>query len=1086
MPSALVAQYTFLPWLRRGIATQIPEADTLGASDGGAILRAALAVELSLRSISLAGAASDSAPIAKSLQLLGPGDIRGVRPEAIVRVHPRDGTQAFEAISLAYLDFYEEDFPWRYTPARAAIAGEAADHRFKLRPWIALWVLADDEFTAAAAPSNLPPFITLVAEKANAALPLHTETWAWAHAQISKPVSDPSAVNSEINADPDHAVARLLCPRRLQPDTGYHAFLVPAFETGRLAGLGEDASTTPAQAPAWRSGAMPHSTTRPLQTPVYCQWSFRTSANADFESLVRALQPGPVGPEFGKRDVDTSAPGFGMDGVGPATMAVEGALQPLTFTRAPYPATPGAAFSERLESLLDVSENLEQGQAIALGHLFHVDGAADAYGPEVPDDPILTPPVFGKWHAGISRLVDARADADLAWLCELNLDPRNRAAAGLGVEVIQKRQDEFVERAWQQVGEVERANQRLRHAELAAAASEAVFDKHFARTDSDRVLRLTAAAQRRMLAPAGAVTVFADVKASQVPEAAQVGTFKRVTRPQQKIIRQLSGSGSVEGFHRNLVTNFNLVADPLTAAPPKPAPAAALAFQDVSAAVTGSIGDFQTEGTRPRYFFMETLVADLAERLGRTPPDNLATLDLAAFRAALQARLDARSPPVEAAKKLIVTQLIAGISALTPTGANLVSVQIPPPLFDDSFGPEIAGKSYRGVTVIPSGPPRIGEIAKMTAETDLQDFHAELTSLNTDVLQARVEPPPPPQLSALDPLASHVLGLLLPRNALVERVAAALGGVPVPPADQARRLAPVMAYPTFDDAMFEDLRKRSADFIIPNYSDLPANTITLLQDNQRFIESFLAGLNHEMARELLWREYPTDQRGTYFRAFWPTRDTAPEAVVPDIKPMDQWAGDLGAQSQRPGGHLVLVIRGELLRKYPNTVVYAQRAIFEGGDPAARRVLADENVAANVRMPLFRGDLDPDISIFGFLLGEDEARGHRPSGAGDPIPADPGWFFVLKERPGEPAFGLDDPAESVPSLASWNDLGWGRLVFPPQSPNAIAIAANPLVLDGTGSADAPIDGTWGKSSADMAYILLQNPVLYARHAQELLP
>ena len=36
------------------------------------------------------------------------------------------------------------------------------------------------------------------------------------------------------------------------------------------------------------------------------------------------------------------------------------------------------------------------------------------------------------------------------------------------------------------------------------------------------------------------------------------------------------------------------------------------------------------------------------------------------------------------------------------------------------------------------------------------------------------------------------------------------------------------------------------------------------------------------------------------------------------------------------------------------------------------------------------------------------------------------------------------------------------------------------------ADLPTAGVWGKTAADMAYILLQNPVLYARHAQELLP
>ena len=30
----------------------------------------------------------------------------------------------------------------------------------------------------------------------------------------------------------------------------------------------------------------------------------------------------------------------------------------------------------------------------------------------------------------------------------------------------------------------------------------------------------------------------------------------------------------------------------------------------------------------------------------------------------------------------------------------------------------------------------------------------------------------------------------------------------------------------------------------------------------------MCGLNHEFAGELLWRGYPTDKRGSYFRQFW--------------------------------------------------------------------------------------------------------------------------------------------------------------------------------------------------------------------------
>ena len=41
-----------------------------------------------------------------------------------------------------------------------------------------------------------------------------------------------------------------------------------------------------------------------------------------------------------------------------------------------------------------------------------------------------------------------------------------------------------------------------------------------------------------------------------------------------------------------------------------------------------------------------------------------------------------------------------------------------------------------------------------------------------------------------------------------------------------------------------------------------------METNQRFIEAYMVGLNYEFARKLLWREYPTDQRGSYFRQFW--------------------------------------------------------------------------------------------------------------------------------------------------------------------------------------------------------------------------
>ena len=106
-----------------------------------------------------------------------------------------------------------------------------------------------------------------------------------------------------------------------------------------------------------------------------------------------------------------------------------------------------------------------------------------------------------------------------------------------------------------------------------------------------------------------------------------------------------------------------------------------------------------------------------------------------------------------------------------------------------------------------------------------------------------------------------------------------------------------MAYPVIDLPMFRPLIDLSAELFCPDVNLVPPNSITLLETNPRFIESYLVGLNHEMARELLWREYPTDQRGTPFRQFWDTHTVLPlpgesadarRERLYDIKPIDKW------------------------------------------------------------------------------------------------------------------------------------------------------------------------------------------------------
>ena len=84
------------------------------------------------------------------------------------------------------------------------------------------------------------------------------------------------------------------------------------------------------------------------------------------------------------------------------------------------------------------------------------------------------------------------------------------------------------------------------------------------------------------------------------------------------------------------------------------------------------------------------------------------------------------------------------------------------------------------------------------------------------------------------------------------------------------------------------------------------------------------------------------------------------------------AASAGPASQ-PHGHcsnnVVLLVRGELFKRYPNAIVYAGKAKRVG-----RTRVLDET---DERYPIFRGTLPPDITFLGFNLSLDDARGGTP-------------------------------------------------------------------------------------------------------------
>jgi hypothetical protein len=207
-------------------------------------------------------------------------------------------------------------------------------------------------------------------------------------------------------------------------------------------------------------------------------------------------------------------------------------------------------------------------------------------------------------------------------------------------------------------------------------------------------------------------------------------------------------------------------------------------------------------------------------------------------------------------------------------------------------------------------------------------------------------------------------------------------------------IRPVMAAPRFDRAMYKALDDYNREWLVPGLGTLPeAEMVTVLEANDAFVEAFLVGLSDEMGRELLWREYPTDARGTYFHRFW---DARKDELTSDIHRFRRTGlgshVSLGPQAQ--SGRAVVVVRGEVVRRYPDLVVMAMKAVPGPGgamrDAEGRPFLPESAAHDAVARTIFVATLEPDIMLAGLDLTVAELRG-------------PDWWIVLSEHPQAPRF-----------------------------------------------------------------------------------
>jgi hypothetical protein len=862
------ANYSFLPWLRRGI---INLADTTSVSE-----KAPLSVSLTLQAI---GEGETPAAVQRKVQVYGPGDISGIDQRAIVRTIPRAGVRDFEANFLCAIEFYDEDFPWRYSSFLPSTG--------KLAPWLWLIALREEEFVRHSPTEVSLPSIEINSTAMQTAFPAPDTTWAWAHTHLNfavegaTPVEKRQMVESTLDANPNLGCSRLVCPRRLQPGTRYTAFLIPAFEKGRLAGLGKDIDAIQAIANAAPSWSVAESGSKIF--PVYYEWEFVTSTAGDFESLASRLAPLSKEEEEAlinaqsNRMMDIRKPGWGLNYTGTTgAIPLESALKPLK-QAATIPITESnteadKTFVQHIADLLNLGVPAVQDASTPLPPAAQNPFFTDT---NIEDDPIIVPPLYGSFYRNNPPTVNPATSQD--WYNQLNLNPAFRVAASQGTSVVQKDQETYMDRAWDQLSQSQGIRQVVKRWHYSLEVSQSLFNK--------RIEPLLQA---------------------ESPQNAAENTFRALS--------------FMTPMHSSLLVDNKSFAATLQQ---KPVPSAySRSFTKITRPGGPLVRRLNKQVNTGRFFEIALTVA---------PPNNVLHTSISN-----------------------IVNFLNGLPAEQPIGRRIRPIF----LLKNNF---IKAQGFAGIAA-----------CKQALSALLP--YVQFTSIMTA--------PIPPSDMLYNSIASQI-------NPAVTITARLQSILPVNATFSRSMATAASNFPQFPEPMYRPLADRSTEYILPGIDSIPINRVAMLQTNSSFIESYMVGLNHEISREYLWREFPAPLNTTAFRQFWDVRDSEdadsnPEAFK-DIKAISTWeTSALGTHppSGKVKEKIVILVRGDLLKKYPNTEVFMKQA--GSGDTA-------------IQYPLFTAQIEPDIRLIGFNLSVTDAIGN---------PNSPGWFFVLKERAGDIHFGLD--------------------------------------------------------------------------------
>lgn len=454
-------QYFFYPYLRKGLNSHISEIDKLGAAASGEARSRGtvkMAVELKLAK---GGGSPTRKTYEKVFELFGPGDVSGISESAVMQTVPSDGDNGYCNDYLAAIEFFEEDLPWRYTPFAA--------NQERLRPWLSLILCKDDEFTEETAGSGMKVIrLNLNADNYAQVLPKPSECHLYAHVQLIHPTAD---IDSFLEDDPDAGISRIFCPRKIEggplasQHVHYTAFLIPSFEIGRRRGLGRSVDGVDMQQHAWPekfADASPDD----LVFPVYYQWSF-SSGGDRFCDLANKLRPVTAQENAGfapfiTADInDCGLDAYTVDAQKDPDKLMDPIGVPVACVKLGFDeADVEKKNSESMEMRKWMKEKLLDKSPVYYENKLVLEKSDEVV--NMDEDPWVVPPIYGAKQALTTELGWNANKQPKDWVSELNLTLRHRIAGGLGKKVVQKNQEDFVQRAWLQVEQINALNQTMR------------------------------------------------------------------------------------------------------------------------------------------------------------------------------------------------------------------------------------------------------------------------------------------------------------------------------------------------------------------------------------------------------------------------------------------------------------------------------------------------------------------------------------------------------------------------------------------------------------------------------------------------